>query len=142
MTVENMDPDPLYDFALYTGAIFSPTTAADLSGAGWSSNMGADFVDWMADFGSEITPGGSMGDFWFTYSGTAADDLGPLFYQTITWHDDPSGGYSNQPFDGVTQLASAATPVPEPGMLLLLFTGLAGLWLTLRLLRLTASASQ
>lgn len=126
MTVEDMDPDPLYDFVVYTGAVI-PTTASDLSGVGWNTSMGTDFVDWMANFGSEIAPGSSMGGFWFTYTGTSTDDLGPLPYKTITWHDDPFGGYANPSFDGMTQLAS--TPVPEPGTLILLSSGLVGIGL-------------
>lgn len=134
MTVENTDPDPLYDFVVYTGAV-APTAAVDLSGVGWSTNIGTNFVDWMADPGFEITPGGSMGGFWFNYAGTAIDNIGPLPFTTTTWHDDPFGGYANQPVDGITQLAS--TIVPEPGTMWLIIAGIIGLgilfWRTKRL---------
>lgn len=123
MTVENTDPDLLYDFKINTGSL-APLTGADLTGSGWSpADVGADYVHWMAGFGSEIPSGGSMGGFYFTYSGTALDNLGALPFETTTWHDDPFGGYANSP-DTSGHTSPAPTPVPEAGNLWLILTGL------------------
>lgn len=123
MTVENTDPDILYDFKVNTGST-APLTGADLTGAGWlPTDVGPDFVHWMADFGFEIPSGGSMGGFYFTYSGTASDNIGALSFETTTWYDDSFGGYPNAP-DTSGNTASASTPVPEAGTFWLILTGL------------------
>lgn len=123
MTVENPDPDILYDFKVNTGSI-SPLTGADLTGAGWSpADVGTDYVHWMADFGSEIPSGGSMGGFYFTYSGTALDSIGVLSFETTSWHEDPFGGYANTP-DISGHTSPNPTPVPEAGTLWLTLTGI------------------
>jgi len=123
MTVVNTDPDILYDFKVNTGSI-APLTASDVTGAGWlPTDVGADYVHWMADFGYEIPSGGSMGGFWFTYSGTASDNLGIISFETTTWHDDPFGGYANAP-DTSGNTSPAPTPVPEAGTVWLILTGL------------------
>lgn len=46
-----------------------PMAAADISGTGWLTDVGSDFVHWTADYGSEIAPRNSMEGFWFTYAG-------------------------------------------------------------------------
>lgn len=122
MTVENTDLDILYDFKVNTGSIL-PLTGADLTGAGWlPTDVGPDYVHWMADFGFEIPSGGSMGGFYFTYSGTASDNIGALSFETTTWHDDPFGGYANAPDTG-GNTSPASTPVPETGTFWLILTG-------------------
>ncbi|MDD5434232.1 MAG: hypothetical protein PH343_02260, partial [Nitrospira sp.] len=72
----------------------------------------------------------SMGGFYFTYSGTASDNIGALSFETTTWHDDSFGGYPNAPDTG-GHTTPAPTPVPEAGTIWFTFSGLILLGLVL-----------
>jgi len=124
-TIFNDTPDLLYDFVIYPTA--NPIDAADLTLVGWGAaeiGHGAPyFVHWMADFGAEISPGDTMGGFWFTYSGDMAGDIGSLEYE-VTLLDS-----TNLPYvlGGTTVPSSPSTQVPEPGTFILMASGIAGL---------------
>lgn len=126
MDVTNDTTDLLYDLMVYPTV--QPLSGADMSAVGWGTVdpgiIAPDyFVHWMADLGSEILPGDTLGGFSFTYSGTdGVGDIASLAYTVTPWDVVNNAPYP--PVDGVTQTRAA---VPEPGTLLLLGSSLAGL---------------
>ena len=76
----------------------------------------------MADIGAEISPGDTVGGFWFTYSGDTAGDIVPLSY-TVSWGWDAVND-APYTFDGST--IPSSSPVPEPGTLALMTIGVIG----------------
>ena len=124
-TITNDTADLLYDFVI--SPTVEPLSGADLTLEGWGAaevgNVSPYFVHWMADFGSEILLGDTMGGFWFTYSGSADADIGPLAYTVTLWDQVNDTPYT---VDGQT------APVPEPGTIWLIMTGLGGLGILYR----------
>lgn len=125
-TITNDTPDILYDFVIYPTV--KPLSGSDMTAVGWgladAGGIAPDyFVHWMADFGSEIGPDGTMGGFWFTYSGVDQGSIGPLSYTVSLW-DIANDAPVDPPFDGST--VPLSTQVPEPGTLMLLVMGFAG----------------
>lgn len=124
MTVENQDADPLYDLTVDTGGVVLPDLAVYYP-AGWSNvDIGTDFIHWMADLGSEIVLGDSLPGFYFTYTGTATDDIGSIPYHTITWNNVTGANPTCNGMTGSSSVCPSSTPVPEPGTLLLFFSGM------------------
>ena len=123
VAVTNDTPDLLYDLAL--SPTVQPLSAADRSAVGWGAgDVGTVapnyFVHWLADFGAEILTGDTLGGFSFTYSGEGGD-IGSLAYTVTLWDMMNDGPYT------VAGATAAPAAVPEPGTLLLLSSGLAGM---------------
>ena len=138
-TITNDTPDLLYDFAIYPTA--KPLSGADMTTVGWGlADVGSTspyFVHWMADFGSEIGTGGTLGGFSFTYSGVDHGDIGPLAYTLTLWDL-----VNDIPYTIDDSTVPLSTPVPEPGTVMLLSMGILGLGLSFRLVRLSSATSK
>lgn len=116
----------LYDFTLYLAPAvtftnipwpFPPGWGPPFTGSGDPLIPLSSFIEWSPDFGggAEITPGGSLSGFSFQVSYQAGDLPFDVYFTY------PSG----EPvlYSGTTAASSA---VPEPGTLILLGSGLAG----------------
>lgn len=124
-TIFNGTQDILFDFVIYPTS--QPLSGADQTGIGWGAadvgNTAPYFVHWMADIGAEISPGDTVGGFWFTYSGDSAGDISrPLSY-TVSWGWDAVND-APYTFDGYA--IPSSSPVPEPGTLALMTIGVIG----------------
>lgn len=132
-TIFNDTSDILYDFVIYPTA--QPLSGADQTGIGWGpadvGNISPYFVHWMADIGAEIPSGGTVGGFWFKYSGDSAGDLGPLSY-TVLWGWD---AVNDAPYEFGGSTTPSSSPVPEPGTFALMVVGVMGVGITVFLNR-------
>jgi hypothetical protein len=109
----------IFDFTLYLAPtvtftnILSPPDWFSFSGSGDPSIPLPSFIEWILDFGAEITPGGSLSGFSFQVS-----------YQS---GDLPFDVYLTNPIGDPVLYSGNTAPIPEPGSLLLLSSGLVGL---------------
>ena len=116
--VENDTTELLFDLTLLSLPI-PPSSAVEP--LGWfPADIGTDFVHWMADVGSEIGPGDTLGGFSFSYIGGADDAIGPVNWEVLL---DPSFSIVG----GVTTPVATVAGVPEPATLLLLIIGLTAM---------------
>lgn len=132
-TIFNDTSDILYDIVIYPTA--QPLSGADQTGIGWGpadvGNITPYFVHWMADSGSEIPPGDTLGGFWFTYSGNTEGDIGSLSY-TVLWGWD---AVNDAPYTFNGSTIPSSSPVPEPGTFAMMAVGVIGVGITVFLNR-------
>jgi len=114
----------IYDFFLSFDGI--PDNV--ISPGGWDTIPGISFIDWSADFDSEILPGDSLSGFSFE----APYGPGNITFETMDTNWDTYSGITKGP----------AAPIPEPATFLILISGLTGLFILIKLKYLSLTPCQ
>ena len=116
--------DDIFDFFLSFDGI--PDNV--ISPGGWGPISGISFIDWLADIGSEISPGNSLSGFSFE----APYGPGNITFETMDTNWDTYSGITKGP----------AAPIPEPATFLILISGLTGLFILIKLKYLSLTPCQ
>lgn len=123
--------DPIADagydiFEVFVTFDASQTTAILTLPGGWDGTSGSGFLEATSlnpgepRVGTDVAPAASLNGFSFLFTFQAGN---LPFSATLTDPTDPSNSFS---FDGMT--APLATSIPEPTTMILLVSGIGGLW--------------